>query len=101
MQQSGAEPGTSVNINKLAAVSRYHKPDPLVWLLGWGNEARVVVDGVEMMALVDTGSQICTPTEGFCTEMTLKILPLRNLMEVYCVSRGWEHSDTTQKIHRG
>ena len=41
---------------------------------------QVVVEGVEMMALVDTGSQISALTEGFCTEMGLKILPLRNLM---------------------
>ena len=34
-----------------------------------------------MTALVDTGSQISTLTEGFCNERGLRILPLRNLME--------------------
>ena len=34
-----------------------------------------------MMALVDTGSQISAFTVGFCTEMGLRILPLRNLMK--------------------
>ena len=33
-----------------------------------------------MMTLVDTGSQISALIEGFCTEMRLKILPLRNLI---------------------
>ena len=33
-----------------------------------------------MMALVDTGSQISTLTEGFCLERGLKILSLKNLM---------------------
>ena len=33
-----------------------------------------------MMALVDTESQISALTEGFCTEMGLGILPLRNLI---------------------
>ena len=32
------------------------------------------------MALEDTGSKISALTEGFCTEMGLKILPLRNLI---------------------
>ena len=47
--------GTSVCTSKLAAESRYHNPAPLIWLLDHANEARVVVEGVEMMALVDTG----------------------------------------------
>ena len=70
-----------VNTHKLAAESRYHSPEPLVCLLGCVSENRFVVEGVEMMALVDTGSQICTLTEGLCTERRLKILPLRNLMK--------------------
>ena len=61
MQQSGGEPVTSVNTNKLTAESGYHNPDPLVWLLGHANEAKVVVEGVEMMALVDTGTQNYLP----------------------------------------
>ena len=32
------------------------------------------------MALVDTESQISALTEGFCTEMGLRVLPLRNLI---------------------
>ena len=58
VHQSGGEPGTSVGTNKLAAESGYHNPDPLVWLLCHANEAMVVVDRVEMTALVDIGSQI-------------------------------------------
>ena len=57
-----------------------NSPDPLVCLLGHVNETRVVVEGVEKMALVNTGSQISALTEGFCTEIGLRILPLRNLM---------------------
>ena len=34
-----------------------------------------------MTALVYTGLQIYTLTEGFCNERGLKILPLRNLVE--------------------
>ena len=40
------------------------------------NEAMAVVEGVEMTALVDTGSQISALTERFCTEIGLRILSL-------------------------
>ena len=62
--------------------SGYYSPDTLMHLLGCANETRVVAEGVETMAFVDTGSQISALTEGFCTEMGLRILPLRNLMRV-------------------
>ena len=83
VQQSGGEQGTPVNTSKLAAESGYHNADPSVCLLGCANDTKVVVEGVEMMALVETGSQISALTEGFCTEMQLKIFPMRNLI------RGW------------
>ena len=57
-----------------------YNTDPLVWLLGHANVAKVVVEGIEMKAMVYTGSQISAPTKGFCTEMGMKILPLRNLI---------------------
>ena len=69
-----------VNISKLVAESGYHNPHLLVQLLGCANEFRVVVEEVEMTALVDTGSQMSALTEGFCTETGLRILPLRNLV---------------------
>ena len=90
-----------VNTSKLAAESGYRNPDPLVQLLGWPNEARAVVKGVKMMALVDTGSQISALTEGFCTEKGLKVLPLRNLIGVCCFSRGWRCFYTIKRIHGG
>ena len=62
--------------------TRYHNPDPLVWLLGHANEAADVVEGVETMALVDTGSQMPALTERFFTEMGLRILPLGDLLHL-------------------
>ena len=70
-----------VKTGKLATESRYHSLYPLVHLLEHANETRVVLEGLETTALVDTGSQISALTEGFCTEMGLRILPLRNLMK--------------------
>ena len=42
---------------------------------------QVKVEGIEMIAQVDTGSQTSTLTEGFCNERGLKILPQKNLVE--------------------
>ena len=53
---------------KLTTESGSYSPEPLVCLLGCTYEMRVVVEGVETMALVDMGSQISVLTEGFCTE---------------------------------
>ena len=86
----------------LVTESRYHSPDALEHLLGHANETRVVVEGMEMMALVDTGSQISALTEGFCTEMGLRILPLRNLMRDVLRLKGMRgHFGTVQRICRG
>ena len=42
---------------------------PLVQLIGHANKVLVVVKGVEMMVLVDTGTQISAVTKGFCAEL--------------------------------
>ena len=70
-----------VNTGKLEKESGYHSPGPLVHILGCANETRVVIEGVQMTTLMDTGSQISVLTKGFCTERGLKILPLSNLMK--------------------
>ena len=54
-----------ISTYKLAAEFEYHNPDPLVQLLCHANESMLVVEGVEMIALVDTGSHISALTEGF------------------------------------
>ena len=76
MQPDGEEPGTLVSTNKLVAEPGYHNPSPLIQLIGCANEVTVVVEGMEMMTLVDTGSQISALTVGFCSEFWLRILPL-------------------------
>ena len=70
-----------VNTGKLVTEYGNHSPEPLMHLLGCANETGVVIEGVEMTALVDTGSQISALTKGFCKERGLKILPLRNLIK--------------------
>ena len=78
---------TSVSSNKLVAEPRFHNPDLLVWLLGCAKEVAVVVEGIETMAMVVTGSHTSALTEIFCMEMGLRILPLGDLLGVCCISR--------------
>ena len=68
--------------NTLAAEPRYHNPSPMVQVIGYANEVAVVVKGVEITALVDTGSHISALTKVFCTEFGLRILPLRGLLHL-------------------
>ena len=90
-----------VSTNKPVAESGYHYPDPLVWLLGHTYEAMVVVQGVEITAHVDPGSQISALTEGFCAEMGLRILPLRNLIGGVLHLEGmWAFQYCTRGTHR-
>ena len=77
-----------VNTGKLVAESGYDNCDPLVCLLDHVYETKVVVKSMETVALVEIGSQISALTEGFCTEMGLKILSLRNLIRgVLCLQK--------------
>ena len=63
-------------MKKLTVKPRYDSPSSLLWLTGHANEATVVVQGVEIMALVDTRSQISTLTKG------LRILQLGGLLHL-------------------
>ena len=67
-----------VSTGQLLTESGNYNPELLVYLLGHVNETREVIEGVEMTALVYTGSQISALTEQFCLEGGLKILPLKN-----------------------
>ena len=49
-----------VTNDKLDAEPGYHNRSPLLQLIVLSSEATVVVEGVEMMALVDTGSKVST-----------------------------------------
>ena len=44
------------------------------------NEAKVVVEGLEMMVLVNTRSQVLNLTEGFYLEFGFRVLTLRGLL---------------------
>ena len=64
------------------AKSRYYNPDPLLRLIGEANEAEIKLDGVEVKALIDSGSQISTVTEKLAKTMGWKIKSLRNILDI-------------------
>ena len=59
--------------------AQYHNPDAVTQLIGPRNIARVEVNGVEMKALMDSGSQVNMMTEKFLKKTGLILRPLENL----------------------
>ena len=61
----GADQSTPVNDNKEGTLggggtskSKYHNPDPLVRLIRSMNETEIILEGVQMKALIDTGANM-------------------------------------------
>ena len=50
----------------------FFNPDLIANLVGWSNEAPVIVDGQKVTALIDLGAQVSSVSSGFCKWMTLK-----------------------------
>ena len=58
---SNTQPRTQTTISKaLRQRDLYHNPDPLGQLVGEANESKVIVEGQETRALLDSGSQLST-----------------------------------------
>ena len=57
-------------------------PDPIARLVGCSNEAPVIIDGQETMALIDSVGQVSSVSSQFCEELTLEIQPLGELLEL-------------------
>ena len=57
-------------------------PDPIAYLVGHSNEAPVLIDGQETIALIDSGAQVSSVSSQFCKVMTLEIQPLGQLLDL-------------------
>ena len=53
-------PTQTVSITPKAIGEEYYSPDPIAQLIGKANEACILVDDVECLALIDSGAQIST-----------------------------------------
>ena len=61
---------------------RYHNPDPIVRLIGKRNESKIIVDGIEYPALLDSGAQMSTITISQARKMGLKINSLDQVIDI-------------------
>ena len=56
--------------------------DPIAHLVGCSNEAPVIIDRQEVIALIDSGAQVLSISAQFCKELTLQIQPLVWLLQL-------------------
>ena len=86
LQQKRRRPSTPKICNreggKSPRVGLYHNPDPLVRLIGEANEAIVKINGQEVKALIDTGTQVSSISKSFANELGLEILLLEQKMDI-------------------
>ena len=57
-------------------------PDLVAWLVGYSNEALVIMDGQETTSLIDSGAQVSSMSIKFCEDLMLQIQPLGQLLEL-------------------
>ena len=77
------DPMTSTIINKASQqAQRYHNPDTLLRLIGPANEATVVVDDQEYLALIDSGTQLTQMSLSLVKKLKLPIHALDTIIEV-------------------
>ena len=62
-------------------VQKYHNLDPLLRLIGLANEATIIVEGQQFLALIDSGAQLSTMSELLVQALRLPIHKLNNLIE--------------------
>ena len=62
--------------------SRYYNADPLFRLIGEPNESTVELEGVELTALIDSGSQLTTITESMAKTLELEIHSLKRFLDI-------------------
>ena len=66
----------------------YHNPDPIASLYGKVNEARMLIDDVQCLALIDSGAQISTITIEFVKQLGLKIHQLDRILKFETTGGG-------------
>ena len=67
---------------------RYHNPDPLLQLIGPANEATIIIEGQQFLALIDSGAQLSTMLELLVQALKLPIRKLNTLIEAEVSGRG-------------
>ena len=60
----------------------YHNPDPLGRLVGEANESKVIVEGQEMRALLDSGSQLLAISWTWVKKLKLEPKQLQSILQI-------------------
>ena len=90
LQTNGRETGRSpsqtpvsseIDMKISQVADKYHNPDPLLRLIGPANEAKIVVEGQEFPASIDSGAQLSTMSELLVQALKLPIHKLNTLIE--------------------
>ena len=61
---------------------KYYNPDPLYQLIGRVNEAKVKIDGHNVMGLIDSGANISAILKSFVDKLGLPCRQLERLLEI-------------------
>ena len=72
---------SATNMHILRVIQKYHNPDPLLWLIGLANEATILIEGQQFLALIDSGAQLSTMSESLVQALKLPIHKLNTLIE--------------------
>ena len=60
----------------------YHNPDPLGRLVGETNESKVIVEGQETRALLDSGSQLSSISWAWVKKLNLEPNQLQSILQI-------------------
>ena len=85
---SSTDPAQTNPIILKAVKEHYHNPDPIAYLIGKVNEAHILVDDVECLALIDSGGQLLTITTKFVKQLGLKIHQLDRILRFGSTEEG-------------
>ena len=73
---------------EVTPVIPFLNPELITHLMGQSNEAPVIIDGQEVIMLIDLGALVSRISWGFCKQMALKVHPLDRLLTLEGTSRA-------------
>ena len=72
----------TVTLKALRQRNLYHNPDPLGRLVGEVNESKVIVEGQETRALLDSGSQLSSIPWTWVKKLNLEPKQLQSILQI-------------------
>ena len=85
----GADQSTPINNNAEGTLggggtpkSRYHNLDPLAWLIGPKNETEIILEGVKVKALIDTGANMSCVNKWLVEKLQLPVQSLQTILNI-------------------